>query len=208
MRSEWDSGLRDLRIVEDYSIRQLKLKGVTQINFSPLNDLEWLILAQHYGIPTRLLDWTGNPFVALFFACNADLSTDGAVYNLVGPKWLDLDNAIDPFEIDQDYYYQPRHFLPRLAAQSSFFTISSNPLIPLDDRYGLVEFQGKQLERIAKIIVAANAKEAILKQLLDFGVGWANLFPGLDGLCREISMNVTSLRQGVLSFSGASRRPS
>ena len=39
-----------------------------------------------------------------------------------------LDNAIDPFEIDQDYYYQPRHFLPRLAAQSSFFTISSNPL--------------------------------------------------------------------------------
>ena len=46
----------------------------------PKNDKEFLFLAQHYGLPTRLLDWTYNPLIALYFACCSNFDKDGIVY--------------------------------------------------------------------------------------------------------------------------------
>lgn len=42
---------------------------------------EWLVLAQHYGVPTPLLDWTANPLIALFFACLPFKATDDARFS-------------------------------------------------------------------------------------------------------------------------------
>jgi hypothetical protein len=56
---------------------------VGQVSHLPRNEWEYLALAQHHGLPTRFMDLTTNPLVALYFACrNAKARTDSAVYVL------------------------------------------------------------------------------------------------------------------------------
>ncbi|MDD5755246.1 MAG: FRG domain-containing protein, partial [Methylococcales bacterium] len=66
------------------------------------NVFEWLTLMQHYGLPTRLLDWSENLLVALFFCCNDEKfkRKNGAVFAFI-PKLDELsllgafDNVLD-----------------------------------------------------------------------------------------------------------------
>ncbi len=65
------------QIFEDF-----KQRAFRYMSHEPRNDYEWLFLAQHYGIPTCLLDWTENPFVALYFACEQNPEKECAVYKI------------------------------------------------------------------------------------------------------------------------------
>ena len=60
-----------------------RMKSYNPIEMSNQKGIvEEMALFQHYGIPTRLLDWSFNSMVALFFAVNEDLKDDGKVYIL------------------------------------------------------------------------------------------------------------------------------
>lgn len=52
------------------------------------DDFTWLQYAQHYGVPTRLLDFTANPLVALYFCCKGEKDCDGAVWILNSYTYL------------------------------------------------------------------------------------------------------------------------
>jgi hypothetical protein len=63
---------------EYYMIKEVILEKPDE--FSELNYFDILAKLQHYGLPTRLLDISENPLVALYFACNKENDCDGAVY--------------------------------------------------------------------------------------------------------------------------------
>ncbi len=56
-------------------LEEFKKKARDHIRIEPKNDFEWLFIAQHYGVPTKLLDWTTDPLVSLFFSLPKDLSS-------------------------------------------------------------------------------------------------------------------------------------
>lgn len=54
----------------------------------PINDVSaWLEIAQHFGVPTRLLDFTENPLVALYFSCIGNPEEDAAVWIINEPAY-------------------------------------------------------------------------------------------------------------------------
>jgi hypothetical protein len=157
------------------------------------------IIAQHYGVPTQLLDWTVDPLIALFFAVHGgDPTKNSALFYLTplsrlagGTRQIELPwtnkitRLIAPV-IDE-----------RVRAQKSAFTLhsfgSGENFTPLDQRILKISKRGEASHRddevrtAGKIIIPAHCRQTILLQLLELGVDSSLVYPGLQGIGQRIA---------------------
>jgi hypothetical protein len=182
---------RKIRRTEDALLHRFKNHSPYLLPTKPDNDWDWLSLGQHFGLPTRLLDWTGNPLSALFFALDADKHPSPTVY-IYHAKEKQIVNEDDkqtarPFDIEQTKIFQPMGHSPRVAMQAGWHTVhrihgtgDKSRFLPLED----MEFHQQRLD---KVQIEPTALEPLRNELREMGIHHATVYGDLHTVCVSIA---------------------
>ncbi|MBE7507414.1 MAG: FRG domain-containing protein [Planctomycetia bacterium] len=178
--------------------------------------IRWLSLMRHYGLPTRLLDWTESPLIGAYFCVTISKTKEheekeGYIWVLLPGRLNDATCGIKGMltaghpkvseiarhafdrasgsttNADNVLAFAPEEFDRRIIAQKSMFTIHrSGECLTKIAEYGSVE-QVNCSASLARIVVPAKAKKQLRSELRVLGIRESDVFPDLEHLANEIS---------------------
>lgn len=160
-------------IYEDFLLEsKLDKEEIKELNLQLETDseYEWLMLCQHYGVPTRLLDWTRNILVALFFACYDEKNTctnkDGVIFICDSSDYTN--NVIHDTNLRESHelnFIEPSIQNPRIEAQKGCFMIWGYEDTKKYHLEKYIKINKNKKYFLSKLLINSSYKKIFLEQL-------------------------------------------
>lgn len=197
------SYLRNNRSTPETSLlAAFKQNAIMLTDRQPTTSFDWMFLMQHYGIPTRLLDWSESPLVALYFALEKNNEDTDSIVWALKPTELNKSANIRSLEtfyipsfdddiVKDSYSIENLSRGPETVVLNPIATIATRNNIRIQAQLGVFTIHHREKvpiesigdgEHVIKYVIDKAHKETILKQLSILGITKFQLFPELSSI--------------------------